>query len=295
MWLTRRPLIVSGYLGYAVVLFALCTYLKFPSQQIRGFVLTMLSQYGLEQVRIGSVRPLLPAGLAFTEVSVTHDVKGQALELMRLPELQLQLHTFPLFATRGRIGVTGGLYGGVLSGMVEWEQNGQGPLVGIHVDLQDFRPAAHPLVARLANAVVEGKLAGRLDLQLPHGRWQDGDGRLTVRSEAGSITGLALGGVRIPALSYEQLAVEFALQQRTVVVREFQLKGRDWQIDILGNLGLNEPLDHSLIDLTIRIRASEAMEQQLGFVGMFLRQRRDRRGFTTLKISGTLERPSPAL
>jgi type II secretion system protein N len=295
MWLSRRALILSGYLGYAVLLFALFTYLKFPRQQVRAFMLTTLSHYGLEQVRIGSIRPLLPAGLTLTEVSVTHDFNAQPLELMRMPELQVWLHTLPPFANHGRIGLAGGLYGGMLLGMVEWEQNGKGPLLGIHVDLQDIRLAAHPLLTSLGNAAVEGKLTSRIDLQLTNGRWQDGDGRLTVQSEAGSITGLAVGGVRIPSLIYEQLAIEFALQRRNVVVREFQMKGRDWQIDILGNISLNEPLQQSPIDLTIRVRASEGIEQQLGFVGMLLRQRRDRRGFTTLKISGTLEHPNPAL
>jgi hypothetical protein len=47
--------------------------------------------------------------------------------------------------------------------------------------------------------------------------------------------------------------------------------------------------------LTLRVRTSEALEQQLGFVGMFLKQGRDRQGFTSLKISGTLEHPNPVL
>ena len=49
MWIGRQVLIVSGYLCYALALFALFIYLKFPSQQVRAFVLTTLSQHGLEQ------------------------------------------------------------------------------------------------------------------------------------------------------------------------------------------------------------------------------------------------------
>ena len=295
MWMWRRPLILVSYLSYTVVLFALFIYLKFPSQQIRAFVLTALSHHGLEEIHIGSVQPLLPVGLTFREVSVTHDVNGQALELMRMPELQVQLRTLRPFANARRIGFEGGLYGGMVLGAVEWEHNGQGPLLGISVDLQDIRPADHPLVARLGNAVVEGKLAGNVTLQLPNGRWQDGNGRLIIQGETGSLAGLDIGGIRLPALTYEQLAAELTLQQRHVLVKDFQMRGRDWQVDVQGKVALNEPLRQSPIDLTLRVRTSEALEQQLGLVGMFLKQRRDRRGFTALKISGTLEHPNPVL
>jgi type II secretion system protein N len=293
MW--RRPLILAGYLCYAVALFALFTYLTFPSQQVRALVLTALSHRGLEQIRIGSVQPLLPVGLTFSEVSVTHDVNGQLLELMRMPELQVQLRTLRPFTNPLRIGFEGELYGGSLLGAVEWEHNGHGPLLGISVDLQDIRPATHPLTAKLGNAIVEGKLTGNITLQLSNGRWQDGNGRLIIQGEAGSLAGLDIGGVRLPALTYEQLVAELTLQQRHVVVKDFQMRGRDWQVDVQGKVSLNDRLRQSPLDLALRVRTSEALEQQLGLVGMFLKQRRDRRGFTAFKISGTLEHPNPVL
>jgi type II secretion system protein N len=293
MW--RRPLILTGYLCYAVALFALFAYLKFPSQQVRAFVLSTLNHHGLGQIRIGSIQPLLPAGLTLSEVSVAHDVNGQPLELMRMPELQVQLRTLRPFANPIRIGFEGGCYGGMLWGAVEWEHNGKGSTLGIHVDLQDIRPAVHPLAAKLGNASVDGKLAGNITLQLSSAGWQDGNGRLIIQGDAGSIVGLEVGSVRLPALIYEQLAGELTLQQRSVMVKEFQIRGRDWQVDIQGKISLSERLRQSPIDLTLRLRASEAIEQQLGLVGMFLKLRRDRRGFATLKISGTLEHPSPVL
>jgi type II secretion system protein N len=293
MW--RRSFILAGYVCYAVVLFALFAYLKFPSQQIRSFVLTALSHHGLQQIRIGSIQPLLPAGLTFSEVSVTHDVDGQPLELMRMPELQVHLRTFHPFANPLRIGFEGGLYGGMVLGAVEWEHNGKGPLLDIDVALQDIRPGAHPLTTKLGDATVEGKLASTMTLRLSNGRWQDGHGRLIIQGAPGSIAGLDIGGVRLPPLTYEQLAGEFTLEQRHLAVKDFQIRGRDWQVDVQGNVSLNERLGQSPIDLTIRVRTSEALEQQLGLVGLFLKQRRDRRDFTVLSINGTLEHPNPVL
>jgi type II secretion system protein N len=295
MRIWRRAVILTGYLCYALALFALFAYLKFPSQQVRAFVLTTLSQHGLGQIRIGSVEPLLPAGLTFSEVSVAHDVNGQPVELMRMPELQVHLRTLRPFANPMRIGFAGEFYGGILLGALEWEHNGKGPMVGIHVDLQDIRPAAHPLAAKLGNAIVDGKLTGSMTLQLSSGRWQDGSGRLIIQGDAGSIGGLEIGGVRFPSLSYDQLTGELTLQQRSVVVKDFQIRGRDWQVDIQGKVSLNERLPQSPIDLTLRVRAPDAIEQQLGLVGVLLKQRRDRRGFAALKLSGTLEHPNPIL
>ena len=295
MWRARRPVIWAGYLGYAVMLFALFTYLKFPSHQVRAFVLTALNHHGWGEIRIGSIQPLLPAGLTFSEVSVTHDVNGQPLELMRMPELHVQLRTLHPFANPLRIGFEGGLYGGMLLGAIEWEHNGKGPLLGIHVDLQGIRPATHPLATKLGSVTVAGKLAGTITLQLSNGRWQDGNGHLMLQGESGSIAGLAIGGVRLPPLAYDQLTADLALQQRRVVVKDLQMGGRDWQVAVQGHVSLNERLRQSPVDLTLHVHTSETLERQLGLIGIFLKQRRDRQGFTALKISGTLEHLNPVL
>lgn len=295
MWIWRRILLGAGYLCYALALFVLFTYLNFPSQQVRAFVLATLSHYGLEQIHIGSVEPLLPVGLAFREVRMIRDVNGQPVEIMRLPELQVRLRTLHPFANQVRVAFEGGFYGGTLAGALEWESNGKAPNIGIRVDLQDFRASAHPLAAKLEKAMGDGRVAGSMTLQLAGGGWQDGNGDLTLRGDSGNIGGLDVGGIQLPSLSYEQFTGELTLQQRSVVVREFQIHGRDWQVDVHGNVSLNEPLPQSRLDLTIRVRTSDTLEQQLGIVGMLLKQRRDRRGFAALKISGTLEHPNPVL
>jgi len=291
----RRPLIIAGYLGYAVALFGLFAYLKFPSQQVRAFVLTTLSHHGVEQIRIGAVQPLLPVGLVFSEVSMAHEVNGQPLELIRMPELQVQLRTLRPFATPVRIGFEGGLYGGSVLGAMEWEHNGEGPALGLRVSLRDIRPGAHPLAAKLGNATLEGRVTGNMSMQLSSGTWQSGSGHLIIQGDAGSIAGLEISGVRLPSLTYEQLAGELTLQHRSVVLKNFQIRSRDWQVDVQGNVSLSERLGQSPLDLTLRVRASEALEQQLGFVGMLLKQRHDRRGSTVFKIGGTLEHPQAAL
>jgi type II secretion system protein N len=237
----------------------------------------------------------LPAGLTFREVSLAHEVNGRPLELVRLPALQLQLRTLPAFANPLRIEFEGGLYGGNILGAVEWEHNGKGPIFEVRANLRDIRPAAHPLVARLGSPAFEGKLAGNVTLHLSSPQWQDGDGRLLIQGEAGSIAGLEIKGLRLPTLAYEQLAGELVLQQRSLVVKNFLMQGRDWQVEVQGNISLREALLQSPLDLALRVRTSDPLEQQLGMIGMFLKGRRDRRGFTAFKIGGTLENPNAML
>lgn len=291
----RRPWILGGYIGYAVALFVLFTYLNFPGQQVRAFVLTMLGHVGLHQVRIGMVQPLLPAGMTLREVSVAHEVNGQRLELVHMPALQIWLRRLSPFANPLRIGFEGGLYGGNILGAVEWQRNGQEPALGIRVELQDIQPTAHPLVASLENPPFEGKLTGNMTLHLSGAHWQDGNGRLLVQGDAGNMGNFDIKGVRLPALAYEQLTGELVLQQRSLVVKEFSVRGRDWQLEAHGNVSLRQDMLRSPLNLTIRVRASEGLEQQLGMAGMFLKQRRDRRGFSAFKIGGTLERPQATL
>jgi type II secretion system protein N len=291
----RRSWVMGGYIGYAVALFALFLYLNFPSQQVRAFVLTALDRLGLHHVRIAAVEPLLPAGVTFKEVSVAQDLNGQRVELVHLPALQIWLRRLPPFANPLRLGFEGGLYGGNVLGAVEWQQNGQEPAWGIRADLRDIRPAAHPVVARLGTPPFEGKLTGNMTFQLSSPHWQDGNGRLMFQGDAGNIAGFEIKGVRFPSLNYEQLAGELILQQRSLVVKELLLRGRDWHLEANGSVSLQQNMLQSPLNFNIRVRASEGLEQQLGTVGMFLKQRRDRRGFAAFKIGGTLEHPHATL
>jgi type II secretion system protein N len=254
-----------------------------------------LGGLGLHQVRIGAIQPLLPAGMTFREVSVAHEVNGQQLELVHVPALQIWLRRLPPFADLIRIGFEGGLYGGNILGAVEWRRNGSEPALGIRVDLQDVRPAVHPLVTGLEPPPFEGRLTGNMTFHLSGAHWQDGNGQLTVQGAAGNIGSFEVKGVRLPSLPYEQLAGELVLQQRSLVVKEFSMRGRDWQLEAHGNVSLQRDTLQSPLNLTVRVQASEGLEQQLGLAGKLLKQRRDRRGFSTFRIGGTLERPRATL
>jgi len=295
MWTWRRALIVSAYVCYAMALFALFTYLTFPSQQVRRLVLMTLSHYGLEHVRIGTVQPLLPAGLAFRDVSLAHEVNGQAVEFLRFPQLQLYLGTLLPFVNPLRLRFAGELYGGNLLGTVQWAENGTFPTVGIEANLQDFHPAGHPMAARLGPVTLDASLTGHMTLQIPGSRWHQSEGRLVIQGEAGAVSGLEIMGMRLPPLAYEQITGELVLQPQSVIMRDFLVRGRDWQFHAQGKVNLTERLHQSPLDLTLRIRTSEAFGQQLGMVGTMLTQRRDQRGFTSFKVGGTLGNPTMQL
>jgi type II secretion system protein N len=288
----RRPLIVAGYLFYAVVLFAVFAYLKFPSQEARAMVLTALHRYGLEQVRIQSVQPLPLVGVAFRDVRYVGDMKGQALDLLRTPELRLYLRTLVPFSNPLRLRFEGDLYGGTLAGTIAWQQDGQGAMVEVQAQLRDIRPGVHPAVARWGNAAVEGKLIGDLTLRLPNPTWQAGEGRLTLQGDGGRVTGLEIAGIQLPPLAYEQVSGDMVWQTRSVMVRDFLIRGRDWQFDVQGQLNLANHLPESILDVTVRVRVSDTLEQQLGLIGAALKQRRDRRGFSSFSIGGTLAQPT---
>jgi type II secretion system protein N len=287
-----RALILAGYIVYALALFTLFVYLKFPSQEVRTLVLTALSRHGLNHVHIASVQPLLLAGVALRDVRYVQEVNGEALDLLRAPEFRLYWRTLVPFANRLRLRFEGELYGGQVTGTIAWQQNGPGALVDVQAHLHDVHLGSHPAVARLGNTVVESKLLGDLTLRVPNAAWQEGEGRLTLQGEAGRVTGLQLAGVQLPPLVYEQLSGEVVWQTPGVVVREFLLRGRDWQFDVQGKLNLTAHLPASTLDLTLRVRISDMLEQQLGLVGTALKQRRDRRGFSSFKIEGTLGQPN---
>jgi len=287
----RRPLIVSGYVCYALTLLALFVYLKFPSQQVRSTVLTTLSRYGLTHINIGAVQPLFPPGLALRQVSFGQVADGQSRELVRIAELRTYLRTFIPYSNLRQIRFEGDLSGGSLVGDVAWEQDGEGPGVQLRAQLQDVQLSALPLADRLGKATVGGKLTGSMMLQMSSARWQEGEGRLVFQAEAGGLPGLEVMGMKFPALAYEHLGGELALQTQTVLIRDLLVRGRDWQLDARGKVGLSEDLLQSTLDVTLRVRSSEAFEQQLGIVGTFLKQRRDRRGFASFRVGGTLGNP----
>jgi len=289
----RRPMVRVGYGLYALALFAVFVYVKFPSQQIRGMVLTTLSRHGLQQIHIGAVQPLFPPGMAFRQVSVTHEANGQPVEVVRVPEVRTYLRTPVPFGNLLRMRFEGELYGGSLLGEIAWARDGGGPAVDLSFNFQDIRLDALSLPGRLDKVVLEGTLLGRMTLRMSGSRWKDGEGSLIFRADTGGLPELEVMGVRFPALAYEQLDGEVLLQKRNVVIRDVRALGRNrhWQLDVQGKIGLSESLLQSTLDLTLRVRASEALEQQLGLIGALLKQRRDRRGFAAFRVGGTLGSP----
>ncbi len=288
----RRPVITSGYVCYILALFTLFVYLKFPSQQVRTMVMMTLSQHHLHHISIGAVDPLFPLGLTFRPVIFSHEWGGQLVELARIAELRTYLRTFSPFGSRLHIRFAGEVYGGSLFGDVTWERDGEEPTVDVRAGVRDVRLGTVPLDVRLGKATLEGKLMGSLTLRLPGSRWQEGEGRLVFQADAGALGELPVLGLRIPALAYDQLSGELALQPGSVMLRDLLLRGRDWQIGARGKVGLAESLPQSLLELTLQVRASEALEKQLAGLGTFLKQRRDRRGFASFRIGGTLGNPT---
>jgi type II secretion system protein N len=291
----RRPLTIAGYFFYALALFVAFAYLKFPGQEARAMALTGLSRLGLDHVYIEAIHPLLLAGVAFRDIRYSRDVDGQSLDLLRAPEFRVYWRTFVPFADSFRLRFEGELYGGDLSGTIEWQQNRQDAVVEIQGYLREIRPGIHPAVARLGKTTIDGTLLGNLALRVPKSAWKEGQGQLTLKGDAGRITGLEFSGVQLPALPYEQLSAEVVWQMRHVVVRELSIQGRDWQLDVQGKVNLTNHLPASTLDLTMRVRAMDNLEQQLGLIGTVLKQRRDRRGFSSFRIAGTLGQPNIAL
>ncbi|MBI3327784.1 MAG: type II secretion system protein GspN [Nitrospinae bacterium] len=292
----RRPMMVGGYVAYGLALFGLFVYITFPGQQVRALVLTSLSHHGLHQIRIGAVHPLFPPGLAFRQVSVAHEANGQPVELLRMPEVRTYLRPPVPFGNLLRLHFEGEVYGGNLLGDVAWASAGEGPAVEISAQFQDVHLDALPLAGRLGKANLEGKLEGSMTWRLTGSRWEDGEGSFIFKAkETGGLAGLEVMGVRFPPLAYEQLGGKLVLQARTVVIQEDILalgRNRTWQLNVQGRIGLRDILPQSTLDLTLRVRASEALEQQLGLVGTFLKQRRDRRGFSSFRVGGTLGNPT---
>ncbi|MGH8055866.1 MAG: type II secretion system protein GspN, partial [Candidatus Entotheonellia bacterium] len=255
MW--RRSLIVGSYICSGLTLFVLFVYLTFPSQRVRQLLQTTLRQQGLSDISIGSVKPLLPPGLALRQLTVAVESSGQRWELARIPELRIYPHMFVPFWKPLRVGFEGKLYGGHMLGQVTWVQVRDERGLELRADVRDVHLDALPLAAILATPPLQGKLMGTMTLWMPRPRWQESEGRLVFQASAGGLSGIEVMGVRFPALTYDQLGGELALQTRSLVVRELSVRGRDWQLGLRGKVGLNDNFPQSTLELTLGVRSSE--------------------------------------
>jgi type II secretion system protein N len=291
----RRSLIALGYIGYALALCIGFLYLQFPAPEVHRLLQTALTRQGLEALRIGAVQPLWSAGVALRDIRYVREADGRSLDVVGAPELRLYMRTLVPFAKAWRLRFEGELYGGRVAGTVEWQRNGQEATVDLQAALHDLHPGAHPALVQLAKATVDGRLAGEMRLRIANASWQQGEGRVVLHGEAGRVAGLEVGGGQWPSLTYEQVSGEIVWQRRDLLVRDLLIRGRDWQFDLQGHMHLTTPLPASPLDLTVRVRASEPLEQQLGFLGTVLKQRRDRRGIASFRIGGTLGQPRVVL
>jgi type II secretion system protein N len=156
----------------------------------------------------------------------------------------------------------------------------------------------------LANTLPFGFLAGVLSLEgeiknlaqlqrrqqlLPIGTLQGSmtDFRFRLNQEHPLLNGLSITELNLPEVSYV-----ISMQQQLIEISQLTLNG-DLEGNITGNIRLNERnLLESRIDLDLKVRLSQKLQDQLGLFTMMLQGFRCG-DFLDVKIRGTFRQISP--
>ncbi|RMF92218.1 MAG: type II secretion system protein GspN [Nitrospinota bacterium] len=286
-----------GYFLYGILLFAFFVYLNFPYEQVRHHLLNSLGRRGGDlQVDISQISPALPLSFAFRDLQVARRDADQPVPLLQIQEMRTRPQLLPLLHGKAGVRFHAVLYGGEISGEAELSLWGNGARrLSVQAQLQELNLQRYTPLSLLYKITPRGTLAGEISLSAPLQRWIEGEGEAVLTIKGGSLEGITVFHIPLPPLEYDELYSELSLAQKRLRINKLRLQGRQINAGIDGKILLNDPLETSTLDLTVRLRIAGALEQQFAPLRALLKGRRDRRGFLSFHIRGSLQRPRLSL
>jgi type II secretion system protein N len=292
----RFLLTIFGYTLYGILVFAFLVYLQFPYDLVRSRLLSLLKTRTDVQVSLGHIAPALPLDIAFKGLQVSTVVNTQSVTMLAIEELRTRPQVLPL--VRGDMGMhfQAALYGGKMTGHAMIEGNGIGDRkLAVRARLEELDVQQYTPLLILYNVKCRGKLEGEVALNSLFNQWIEGKGETSFVVKNGEVEGIKIVNVTLPTLPYDEFKGDLLLDEGKLTLKLLELRGKEINAEVKGTITLVDPLPISTLNLTVRVRASGALGQQVTPLLTLLKVPRDRQGFLLFRVSGTVQEPRLSL
>ena len=297
----RRPkkfVAAAGYFAFTVLSLLVSLYLTFPAdalgqrlshelqRQTHGQWLMTYSEastYRLTGVQLENFK-------LTQHPPVTHESDAPALHL-EFDQLHARLRLTPLLLLRLSADVGVYTHGGSLSARITPRKQ----VTDVLISADKFDLGFPPLAGQFIGIPVGGQLSGHIDAAL-----FDDFHRTTVTADLtydrGGIGPGAIAGFTLPHIELGQIILAAELKDTKAHLTNFKQQGGNIALNIKGNTTLRQPLETSLLDLCLTLRADPTFLDNNPTIKTALQIaevqfKKDPQGFIHIPLSGAMNSP----
>lgn len=294
----NRALKLAGYILFGIFLFCLLVYARFPREKTIEWLLTSFENHSQYNLIIKDLHPLFPLGLDLENVEITAEINDNTVEIFQAKRVTARIQILPLLVGNRNFKFSIDAYNGAISGTAKIRHVAEGRKTWISAEVHDVK-IPNPLPPWILNMGLDVSPSGMIkgnttvvieDFDTPTLRT---DGVLTI--EEGKVRGIKIKGMPIKEISCEGVDWAFELIRDKMDVKKLSLYGKDLELNITGQLVLEEEIGESPLHLMLRLKPKGSFERNYRLALRLFKGLKDEQGYFSLPINGTLESPKIAM
>jgi type II secretion system protein N len=285
---SKKTILYAAYI-IGITLFFL--WYLFPSDTLKAYLAYRLSQGQPDvTVSVGRVGLILPPGIKLQDVVI----ERQAMTLIDLASLKVKPELRSLFSDKTSVNFSGRAYEGSLNGRVEFGDDRQGNEMKINGNIAGIQVQQISTLRQLTDHEISGSLNGTFT-------YAD---KKPVQSLAGN---LSLTNCRImlatpvfnqKSFDFKNIEADLTLQDNTLVIKQFNAKGNQMDLNLAGNIGLilGDPAKNRL-NLTGTVTPHHVFLAKIenDIPIQMLRNKKAGKTAISFKVDGTMDDPGFSL
>jgi type II secretion system protein N len=265
-----------SFAAYFVAAFAVFLFLLFPFDRVKAKLESEVRQRTPLELSVQRISPRFFNRFVFLDVVVS-DKQGQVL--FESPSVNASVSLFSLLRGALSVDMKAAAYGGRV--LARMQQSPSRQFLMLDADGLDISSCA---MLRTAGLKLTGKIGGNFEMTNDAGK-----GRLWLKGVTSRE--LKVKGFQVPDLDFEKGWLEADLKGDRLMIRKFELDGKDLTIRVAGDMVLRE---RGALNLQVRLKPSERLAQeQAGLLSLL--KNRDAGGFYQFSLGGLLTEPMPRL
>jgi len=230
---------------YGILITMAFLYLLFPSDIVKNKLEEAFNASDFI-LKSGSMKPSLPLGVKFSDITVTSASSGNTPFQGR--SLDLQFHPISLFQKNKSIGLNGRAYGGKFKGHVGLSSFSKAyPPKTWDLNLTDIDLDKYTFIESLIGKAVTGKANGSLSYDST-GKSGSSSGAIALTLSRGSYP-LSESFLGMNHIAYDSAEIKAKLQNGVLKVERFDVSGPQIKCSLKGEITLADYFQNSRLNL----------------------------------------------
>jgi type II secretion system protein N len=274
------------YILYIVTVTVVFLYFLFPSETVKRYVSAEISRSSPElTVAIDRVNLSFPPGILLNRVGVRLGDEA----LFDLDRVKIRPVLSSLIGSKTSWSFVARAYSGEVRGRADVADGTPRRQVTVDAELSNIQIRSIEAIKRLSTQTVSGVLSGTISYQQssPVPRFK---GNLELTDCRVDLSDPTFG---VDAIEFDRVQTELQLDNRALTIRRCDLKGRQLDASLTGNVSMLDRPGSQALNIRGRFQPHPLFLTQIeNSVPMnFLRQRKSDKGGFAFRISGSLDDP----